>query len=259
MEAQPNLFLRALSNSDYLLLKPYLRSVTLERHSILSFSDTKIGCAYFPHDSVLSLIVFLSDGESIAVGIVGRDGVVGASAALGAPYGFYDVVVQAPGSATTIDIRRLTPLLDKSRTLRDSLFRFCHLKRIIAQQNAVCLAKHQINARICRWLRRMADLTDRDEFPMTQEFLARLLGVQRVSVALAAERLQRVGYIKYRHGRVRIIQRDALEASACECYQTVNDKMAKLFEGTPFVSELTQGRISVERSEMLTARPKAFN
>jgi hypothetical protein len=75
MEAQPNLFLRALSGSDYLLL-----------------NDTKIGRAYFPHDSVLSLIVFLSDGESIAVGIVGRDGVVGASAALGAPYAFYEML-----------------------------------------------------------------------------------------------------------------------------------------------------------------------
>jgi CRP-like cAMP-binding protein len=219
-----------MSRRDYELLRPHLVGVALAQHTILFTTDTKITRAYFPHDSVISLFVHLSDGETAAVGVVGRDGALGAAAVLGAPHALNHAIVQVPGSATAIDIDHLRDAAERSQSLREALFRCCHFKRAFAQQSAVCMAKHPIKARLCRLLMRMHYLTDRKEFPVTQESLALLLGVQRVSVALIEEQMQRAGDITYRRGLMQIINLEAVEAAACECYWAINEKRAILFE-----------------------------
>jgi len=228
-----NGFLRALPTPDYELLRPHLASVELEQYAILFSADAKITRAYFPFDCLISLLVPLSDGETAAVAVVGRDGVVGSSAALGVPHAINDAVVSVPGLAAAIEIAALTEVAKGSVNLRHWLFRHCHFKRALAQQGAVCLAKHSTCARLCRLLMRIYDFTGRTEFPMTHEFLARMLGVQRVSITLAAERLRQSGHITYRRGNIHIVTVEAIEQAACECYQAVNDKQTMLLESWP--------------------------
>jgi CRP-like cAMP-binding protein len=225
-----NRLLRALPVRDYELLRPHLASVQLEQYAVLFSADAKITRAYFPYNCLISLLVPLSDGETIAAAEVGRDGVVGSSAALGAPHAINDAVVCIPGSAATIEMAALTDLAESSVSLRHWLFRHCHFKRALAQQGAVCVAKHPTCARLCRLLMRIYDFTGRTEFFMTQELLARMLGLQRVSVTLAAERLRQSGLITYRRGHIQIIKVRAVEQAACECYQAVNDKQKLLLE-----------------------------
>jgi CRP-like cAMP-binding protein len=204
--------------------------------------DAKVTRAYFPHDGLVALLVPLSDGEAVVLDVIGRDGMVGAAPALGAPYALNDAVIQVPGSATMIAVQSLKEAVEHSGTLRDALFRYCHHQRAVAQQSAVCFAKHPISARICRWLMRMHDLSDGREFPMTQEFLARLLGVQRVSVALAAARMQRAGLIKYRRGHIQIVRARAVEKASCECYRSINEKNAILLAADAVSGEMALRR-----------------
>ncbi len=226
-----NRFLSSLQTGDYELLRPYLASVELQQYAVLFTTDARITRAYFPHNCLISFVLSLSNGETAAVGVVGRDGVVGSAAALGAPYSPSDALVEIPGFSSVIDVEHLQRGADLSRGLRDALFRYCQFERIMAQQSAVCLAKHSIHARLCRKLARINDLTSRTEFPMTQEFLARLLGVQRVSITLAAEQLQQAGLIKYRRGYIQIVTLQGVERAACECYETINEKRIMLLEG----------------------------
>ena len=228
-----NGFLRALSTRDYELLRPHLASVELEQYAILFSADDKITQAYFPYDCLISLLVPLSDGETAAVAVVGHNGVVGSSAALGAPQAINDAVVSIPGSAAAIDMAALTKAAKGSESLRHWLFRHCHFNRAFAQQGAVCLAKHSTCARLCRLLMRIYDFTGRTEFRITQEFLARMLGVQRVSVTLATKRLRHSGHITFRRGHIQIVAVEAIEQAACECYQAVNDKQTMLLESWP--------------------------
>lgn len=225
-----NRFLRSLPTRDYELLRPHLVSVQLEQYAVLFSADTKIARAYFPYDCLISLLAPLSDGETAAVAVVGPEGVVGSSAALGASHSINDAVISIPGLAAAIDIAALSEAAKDSVGLRQSLFRHCHFKRALAQQGAVCLAKHSICARLCRFLTRIYDLTGRTEFPMTHEFLAQLLGVRRVSVTLAAERLRQAGLIAYRRGHIRIVTVPAVERAACECYKANNEKRTMLLE-----------------------------
>ncbi|HUI98035.1 MAG TPA: Crp/Fnr family transcriptional regulator [Xanthobacteraceae bacterium] len=198
---------------------------------MLLATNTEITRAYFPDSSLISLIVVLGGGGTVEVGMIGRDGVAGASAALGAPLALNDAVVQVPGVAEVIDIRHLKSAAERSGSMHASLFMYCHFKRALAQQSAACLANHSAKARLCRWLLRMQDLTGLDDVPITQEFLARMLGVRRVSVTMIADRLQRGGLIRYRRGHIEIRDRSALEHSACECYQAINEQSAMLLEG----------------------------
>ena len=153
---------------------------------------------------------------------MGRNGVVGSSAALGAPQTIDDAVVSISGSPNSG--------CKGHRYLRHWLFRHCHFNRAFAQQDAVCLAKHSTCARLCRLLMRIYDFTGRTQFRITQEFLARMLGVQRVSVTLATKRLRHSGHITYRRGHIQIVTVEAIEQTACECYQAVNDKQMILLE-----------------------------
>ncbi len=231
MLPQPgNRFLGSLAPADYELLRPHLTSVRLMQHAVLLETDMEVTRAYFPDSGLISLIVVLGSGATVEVGMIGSDGVAGASAALGAPLALNDAIVQVPGVAQAIDIQPLRSAAERSSTLHASLFAYCHFKRALAQQAAACLANHSATARLCRWLLRMQDLTGLDDVPVTQEFLARMLGVTRVSVTMVVDRVQRAGPIICRRGHIEIRDRKALERSACECYQAIAKKRAMLLE-----------------------------
>jgi CRP-like cAMP-binding protein len=187
---------------------------------------------YFPHGGIVSYVVEMSDGSMIETGMIGRDGVMGAIQALDERVSPNKVMVQAPGRAFVIDADVMRTAIASSTSLRVMLAK--HEQFFIAQiqQSVACNALHTVEARMCRWLLRMYDLTG-PELPLTQEFMAQMMGVRRTSVSLVANQLQSDGLIAYRRGHVRIVDVEKLKQVACECYEAVNEQYKKIFQTAP--------------------------
>jgi CRP-like cAMP-binding protein len=216
-----NLLLASLSASDAAAIQPHLKTVHLETEKILFEAGEKVAAIYFPTGAVISLVVGLSSGEIIEAAMVGKDGVVGASAAIGGNIPVNRGIVQLGGTAMTCDVDALKSAALQSHSLLSALVR--HEQTVYAQasQSAACMAAHHVEARLCRWLLRARDLTGTDTLDFTQEFLAEMLGVRRTSVTLHARTLQQAGLIKYSRGKIQISDVEAMQETVCECYGTV--------------------------------------
>ena len=216
-----NLLLASLSDSDTAALQPHLKSVDLEHEKILFEAGSEVTDVYFPAGAVVSLVVSLSSGEIIEAAMVGKDGVVGAFAALGGNIPVNRGIVQLAGPAIMCKVSELKSAASQSQSFQSVLFR--HEQAVYAQasQSAACMAAHHVEARLCRWLLRARDLADTDNLQFTQEFLAEMLGVERTSVTLHARTLQQAGIIKYSRGRIQITDVEAMQEMVCECYGTV--------------------------------------
>jgi CRP-like cAMP-binding protein len=223
-----NLLLSLLSPSDSKLLAPHLKPARFEQHRVLFEADERIRQVYFPTGAVVSLVVALSSGEVIEAAMVGMDGVVGASAALDGKVSLSRGIIQLGGDIVVCDIDALKSTALQSPKLLSLLIRHEQTVYAQAQQSAACFAAHQVEARLCRWLLRARDLSDSDNLPFTQEYLAEMLGVRRTSVTAVAHTLQEAGLIKYARGKIQIVDADALQESACECYGSVKALYEKL-------------------------------
>ena len=153
--------------------------------------------------------------------MVGKDGVVGGSAALNGDLSLNKAVVQLTGRASVVDVDRVRALAESSVVFRTALMRHEQFVMAQAQQSAACNASHAVEARISRWLLRCRDLAGSNDIALTQEFLAEMMGVRRTSVSLVANTLQQAGLIKYRRGHIRVLDVEGLQDAACECYETV--------------------------------------
>jgi CRP-like cAMP-binding protein len=162
--------------------------------------------------------------------MIGNDGVVGASAALDGPLALTKAIVQATGEALTIDPGYLKECLRQSETLRSRLYRHDVILLAQAQQSAACLAKHDVQARLCRWLLRSRDLLQSNTLHLTQEFIAEMLGVRRTSVSVVAKQFHTAGILKYRRGHIELLDIEAIHDSACECYEAVNAQKRMLIK-----------------------------
>jgi len=218
---QANAIFKSLSQSDAQVLKPLLKPVVLEHKTILFEAGDTIQSVYFPVTAVVSLVVTLSTGETTEGAMVGRDGAVGISSALDGKIALCRAIVQLPGEAFICDADAFRGAALQSEKLISILFR--HEQTVFAQsqQSTACMANHEVEARLCRWMLRARDLSGSDNLPFTQEFLAEMLGVQRTSVGTVAHTLQQAGLIKYSRGKIQILNVEALQDSACECYETV--------------------------------------
>jgi CRP-like cAMP-binding protein len=223
-----NSFLRGISQHDADLLRPHLKSHDFEQGHILFETDDKIEKVYFPVNAVVSLVVTLSDGATVEAAMVGRDGVVGAASALDGRIAVNRGIVQLPGEMMTceLDVFKATVLSHPS--LLSMIMRHEQSLYAQAQQSTACMANHDIEARLARWLLRSRDLSVSDILPFTQEFLAEMLGAQRSSVSIVAHTLQQAGMIQYRRGRIHITDVDALQQTSCECYETIKMQYTKL-------------------------------
>jgi CRP-like cAMP-binding protein len=183
---------------------------------------------YFPTSAVISLIVGLSNGEFTESAMVGKDGVVGASAALDSKIAINSAVVQLPGDAMVCGSDAFKGAVLQSQTLISTIIRHEQLVFAQSQQSTACMANHDVEARLARWLLRSRDLSGSDHLPFTQEFLAEMLGVRRTSVTTVAHTLQRAGMIKYFRRKIQIVDVEGLEETACECYHAVKDNYRRL-------------------------------
>ena len=217
-----NLLLASFSAADLKFLEPHLKPLDFKQQDVLFEAGGSVSKAYFPFDAVVSLVVTLSTGEAIEAAMVGRDGVVGASAALDGKISLSRAVVQIGGKGVSCNVETLKRAAMQSTTLHSLLIRHEQVVYAQAQQSAACNITHSIEERLARWLLRARDLSQSDALPFTQEFLAEMLGVRRTSVSIVAHTLQQAGLLKYARGRIQITNVEGMRESACECYSTVS-------------------------------------
>jgi len=217
-----NLLLASLSEGDAAAIRPYLVSVQLVHKRVLFEAGDTIKQVYFPEGAIISLVVGLSTGEMVEAAMVGKDGVVGASCALDGKISLSRAIVQLAGDSLVCDVDALKGAALQSHSFLSRLIRHEQTVFSQAQQSTACMATHDVEARLCRWLLRARDLSGDDTLLFTQEFLAEMLGVRRTSVTTVAHTLQRAGLIKYARGRIQILDVEGVRESACECYETVN-------------------------------------
>jgi CRP-like cAMP-binding protein len=183
---------------------------------------------YFPHYGMLSLLAVLRDGKAIETATVGREGVVGAMAGLGLYKSLVRTVVQMPMTGSRIAATHFRTAAAGSDPVRNLCIRYNEVLLSQARVTAACNALHSIEARFCRWLLQSADRAASDTISLTQEFLAEMLGVRRTSVTEVASKMQSAGLITYSRGVIKILDRQALMRTSCECYETLLDQSAIL-------------------------------
>jgi len=204
MAESSNLILSSLPENIFAALRPRLRTVDLPFGTVVAEIGQPVGQVYFPHSGVISLVVEMEVGELIETAMIGRDGAANAMAALNGQISFHKAIVQIAGTASVIGAEALRPFADEFPPLRSALIGHEQVLLAQTQQSAACNASHTVEARLCRWLLRMHDLTHSRDLSLTQEFLAQMLGVRRTSVSLVAGALQKGGLIKYRRGKAAV-------------------------------------------------------
>lgn len=222
-----NRLLAALSPEERARLAPHLELVPLALGQILFRPEDRLDFAHFPVTAIVSLLTELEDGTGMEVGLVGREGVAGVSAFLGGTETKV-ATVQGEGEGLRIRAAALREEFARGGTLQSGLLRYTHALMAQISQSAVCNVRHPLPGRLARWLLMYHDRLRRDEFDLTHEFMANMLGVRRAGITEVAATLQQEGFINYQRGHIRILNREGLEDYACECYPVVREKFDDL-------------------------------
>lgn len=218
-----NRLLAALPPAEFDRLAPRLEPVALELSRVLFRPEEEISHVYFPVTAIVSLLTNLEDGTGMEVGLVGREGMVGVSAVLGGSETKV-ATVQGEGEALRLRADAVREEFNRGGALQAQLLRYTHALMTQISQTAVCNTRHHLEGRLARWLLMYHDRRDSDEFSLTHEFMANMLGVRRAGVTEIAVRLQEQGLIRYNRGHVTVVDRAGLEQFACECYPVVKEK-----------------------------------
>jgi CRP-like cAMP-binding protein len=205
-----------------------LEPATLNHGEVLFDAGKPIRSVYFPDGGLVSVLVPLEDGRVAEVAVVGREGVVGLPAFLGADTHPHRAVVQAPGTALRLPAAALRTAARSSAALNELLLRYADAFLVQVSQSAVCNCLHSVPKRCSRWLLMAQDRVGSDRLPFTLKFLALMLTVRQASVSEATSALERAGLIRYRRGDLRILDRAGLEAASCGCYRLIEDYFALL-------------------------------
>lgn len=196
---------------------------------VLCEPDVPLEFVYFPLDCLIALMATTGDHRPLGVAIVGNEGVLGATLALGVDSARQRDVVLGSGSCLRLPARQLQGILCNSPETENAFRRHAYIVMGQLIRTAACNSFHEVETRLARWLLMIDDRTTSDQFPLTHQVLADLLGVQRSAVTLAAGRLQRKRLISYARGQVRIVSRNGLERMSCECYGLQTDDYARHF------------------------------
>jgi CRP-like cAMP-binding protein len=218
LPAAQNHLLEILPRKDRKRLLAFGEMVDLELAEIVHERGNPIRLVYFPVDAFVSLVTQINDHPGVEVGLVGREGMVGASLALGVAVAPWRALVQGRGSAWRIGSADFKRELALSPALQRAVHRYLFV--LMAQQttSATCLRFHAIAPRVARWLLMSQDRAHADHFRITHEFMAYMLGVRRVGITVAASALQREGLIEYHRGEIKVLDRAGLLTASCSCY-----------------------------------------
>lgn len=216
-----NRLLAALPRSEYEGLLTGLEPLTLKFGQVLHEPGAPIEHVYFPIDCVISLLTAVDGHQALEVGLVGYEGMVGISLALGADVSSVRALVQGTGTTLRMKAARFREAFRECLPLQRELYRYAHAKLALARNTVACSSFHPAEARLARWLLMTSDRVRSAEFLLTQAFLANMLGVRRTTVNEAAGALQQRDLISYRRGTIRILDRKGLEAASCRCYTKI--------------------------------------
>ena len=217
-----NRLLATLNPADRAILESGAEIVDLKRDTVLFDAGGEVAASYFPAaGAMISLVLFMHDGRTVEVATIGKEGAAGGIVSCGSAPAFARAVVQMSGPALRVPIAAIEIAKSRSAHVRSLFCRYADALLAQVMQSVACNAFHPIEARCCRWLLTAHDRVEGEVIPLTQEYLAEMLGVQRTSVSPVAKQLQDKGLIRYRRGRIEILDRARLEHGACECYGTV--------------------------------------
>jgi CRP-like cAMP-binding protein len=225
---QQNKLLGALPSADFDQISPHLVLVKLALGQVLYEPGVLMRSAYFPIDSIVSLLYVMINGASTEIGIIGNEGVVGVSLFMVGQSTPSRAVVQSSGYAYRLSGQAVRDEFERGGAMQHVLLRYT--QSLIAQmaQTAACNRHHAVDQQLCRWLLLSLDRLDSNELDMTQIMIANMLGVRREGVNEAASKLQEAGLIKYSRGRITVLDRAGLESRACECYAALRAETERL-------------------------------
>jgi CRP-like cAMP-binding protein len=224
-----NRLLAALPDEDYELLRAGLEPVSLSLGEILFEPPDRIRSVYFPTSCIISFLAELPNGDSVEVGLTGYEGVAGVDVLLEVDTASKVATVQAAGDAFKIATPLLKEAFNRSGKLRQYLLQYTHALMSQISASVLCNVRHRIDGRLARWLLMYADRLETDEFLLTHEFMANMLGIRRASVSEVAKQLQDEGLINYHRGQFRILNRQGLEERACQCYPVIKEEFDALY------------------------------
>lgn len=215
---QENWLLSQLSPQAYAVLAERMEAVPVRIGEVIVEQGGTLRHGWFPKSAVFSLLTVMTDGASAETCTVGKEGMLGVQLLAGILVHPQRVVTQVPGESWRISAEHLASALREHIPLRELLIRYSMAFLQQANQNAACNRLHSVQQRMARWLLFTRDRVGRDEFAITQNFLADMLGVHRPTVSNTAAALQEAGMIAYRRGRLSVVDRAALRDASCECY-----------------------------------------
>jgi len=224
-----NRLLAALPADEYERLRPGLEPVHLPQGKTIYEAGDGMRHAYFLRGGTASMLSITEDGETIEVAMVGSEGVIGVPIILGVSVTPYRVVAQAPVAASRVAADVLRREFNRGGRLQELLLKYTHALITQISQSAVCNRFHTVEQRLSRWLLVASDRVRSDDFQLTQEFISHMLGVPRTTVTVIAGAFQKAGLIRHSRGRVQLLDRPGLEATACACYRVVRDQVSPFF------------------------------
>lgn len=208
-------------------LFPKLELVRLMTHHVLHEPGDTLKSAYFCNSGLVSILSVFPDGKSVEVGLVGKEGFIGLPLVAGFRTAATRAIAQIEATAFRVSSETLLAALRQCLTLERRLQQFAQVMAMQTTQIAACNRLHEVDQRLARWLLMSADRIESNSVPLTQEFLAQMLGTRRSSVTVAAGILQKAGLISHTRGDVEIIDRPRLEDAACECYGIMRSQIQK--------------------------------
>jgi len=225
-----NALLGSLRMAIFEELSPELQTVSLPVGHVFNEPGEEVDQVIFPQSGMVSLLAVMLDGSAIETATVGREGVIGGMAGLGPHVTHIRSIVQTPLIASRVGAVPFRTLVLANSELRDLVVRHNEVLLAQVQVNAACNAIHSLEARLSRWILQTRDRIDENEIPLTHELLSEMLGVRRSSVSEIANKLQSAKLISYTRGKIHIDDREALERTACECYQTIKRNASEILK-----------------------------
>jgi CRP-like cAMP-binding protein len=249
-----NVLLRSLPAQDLKRVLPLLEWIPLTPRRVLQHDKTHVEHLYFIEEGVVSVLAGATEGRNVEVGMIGREGVVGIPAVLGHRVSPHRNFVQLGGSAYRINANHILRAIDEIPSFRTVLLHFLRVVLIQTSQCAACNLCHPAVLRLARWLLMAQDRSGTSELPITQDTLARLLGVRRATVTEAVESLERCGVLVKARGLIRIRDRNRLERVSCSCYRIIRVEQERLLRIAAAPEPFFLPSKS-RRPEFLSARP----
>jgi CRP-like cAMP-binding protein len=222
-----NEILMRLNQEDLDRLRPEFTETSLAIKQRIYEQGKRIDYAYFPESGVISVVKRLDDGSVVETATIGNEGMAGLPAVFGVETSASRALCQIPGRALRLKAETVLSERRRGGEFGELLLRFANATLALLDQGVACNRAHSLEERMCRWLLMTHDRVGADSFPMTQEFLAQMLGVRRPTVNVAGTSLQRAGLIHYVRGKITIVDRKGLEDGSCECYSHVRAEFAR--------------------------------